>query len=159
MKKLNTQISIIITITIGALCVPVFQLIYGIVANFDVEHKFIRWIAIIPKEYRFPAAMVHSFMIEMIGAIPITAVAGIVLGYLVKRNALLFGCIAAIAYFACGTIYISILCDQFIFSRDVGNTLYSIGSTLAWVLLFIIMMRIGILINNKFQSRQEDILQ
>jgi hypothetical protein len=159
MRKVNTQKSIIIATAIGALCAPVFQLIYGIVANFDVEHKFIRWITIMPMEYRLSAATLHSFMIEMITAILITAVAGLILGYLVKRNSLLFGCMATIAYFACGTIYLSILSGHFIFSRDGGNTLYTICSTVAWILLFIIMTRIGILLNNKLQSRQGDILQ
>ena len=40
MEKINKKINIIISIVIGALCAPVFQWIYDIVANFDIDHKF-----------------------------------------------------------------------------------------------------------------------
>lgn len=152
MRELNTKISIIISIAIGALCVPVSQWIYNIVANFDIEHRFIHWITIVPEEYRFPAAMTHSFMVEMIAAIPIITIAGIVLGYLVKRNAMLFGCIAVSAFFVCDTIYCSILSGQFIYSRYAGTIWYTVVSTIAWILLFIIMTRVGISKVKKLQK-------
>ena len=147
------KISIIISIAIGALCIPVSQWIYNIVANFDVEHRFIRWIKIVPEEYRFPAAMAHSFMVEMIAAIPIIAIAGIVLSYLVKKNALLFGFIAVSTYFTCHTIYCSIVTGQLTFSHDVGYVWYTAGSTFAWILFFIMTTKIGVLMNKKYFRR------
>ena len=152
MKELNTKISIIISIAIGALCVLVFQWIYNIVANFDVEHKFIRWVTIIPKEYRFPATMAHSFMVEMIAAILIIAIAGIVLGYLVKRSALLFGTIAVSSFFTWHTIYGSVVTGQFTFDHDVGYVWYTITSVAAWILLFIMMTKIGVSKAKKHQQ-------
>ncbi|MDY6973718.1 MAG: hypothetical protein SV775_15550 [Thermodesulfobacteriota bacterium] len=146
---MKTKNSITISIAIGALCVPIFYSVYGIVANFDIEHRFLRWINIVPEEYRLSAGLFHSFIIEMIAAIPIIAIAGIALGYLVKKNALLFGCIAVAAYFACGTIYSSILFERFVFSHYAPSVWYTISSIVAWILLFITMTRIGILMIEK----------
>ena len=96
--------------------------------------------------------MLHSFMVEMTAAIPIIAVAGILLGYIVKKNALLFGCIEASAFFVCYTTYCSILSGRITFSHNVGNVWYTLGSTVAWFLLFIMMTRVGILKINKHQK-------
>ena len=97
--------------------------------------------------------MLHSIMVEMTVAIPIIAIAGILLGYLVKRNALLFGCVAVLAYFACHIIYCSIITGQFTFSHDVGYISYTFASIAAWFFLFIMMTRIGVF---KFKKIQKD---
>lgn len=107
---------------------------------------------IIPKEYRLPAAMVHSFMVEMIVAIPLITIAGIVLGYLVNKNALLFACIAVSAYLICDTIYCCFFSGQFFLTRYAPTIWYPIVSIAAWILLFIMMTRIGVSMINKFQK-------
>lgn len=85
----------------------------------------------------------------MMAAIPIIAIAGIVLGYIVKENALLYGCIAVVAYITCGTIYSSILFEQFVFSLYAPRVWYTLSSIVAWILLFTLMTKAGIRIIEK----------
>lgn len=80
----------------------------------------------------------------MIAAIPIIAIAGILLGYIVKKNAMLYGCIAVAAYIACGSIYSSILFKQIVFSLYAPSVWYTISSIVAWIILFTLMTKAGI---------------
>ena len=96
-----------------------------------------------PKAYRLFAGLLHAFIIEMISAIPVIAVAGIGLGYLVKKKAIIYGGIAVVCFFMCETIYGSILFKQLIFSHWGPNIWYTLSTISAWIFLFILMVKIG----------------
>jgi hypothetical protein len=146
---LKTIYKIFISISIGAICTPVFFSLYGIVASFDVEHQFLKWIYSLPKEYRLTAGLFHSYIVEMVAAIPIVFIAGIIIGFLVKGKPSFHGLIAVISFFLCETIYNSILFNEIGFYHFSVNIWYTILSIISWILLFVLMTKIGITIFNK----------
>ena len=110
---LKTTYKILISLTIGAISTAVFFSLYGIIANFYVEHQLLRWIFSLLRAYQHTAGLLHLFAVEMTAAIPVIFIAGIIIGYLVKNKPIFFGLIAAAGFFICETIYFSIMANKF----------------------------------------------
>jgi uncharacterized membrane protein YhhN len=81
--------------------------------------------------------------VEMIAAIPIVLIAGVILGVLIKKKPILYGVIAAASFFLCEIIYISILFEEIGLYHLNENIWYTIASIGSWVLLFVFMTKIG----------------
>ena len=152
---MKTIYKIFISIGIGAICTPVFFSLYGIVATFDVEHQFLKWIYDLPKGYKLTAGLFHSYIVEMVAAIPIVFVAGIIIGFLVKEKSSFHGLIAVISFFLCETIYNSILFNKIGFYHFSITIWYTILSIVSWILLFILMTKIGIIIFKKSKKESQ----
>ncbi|MGA2527326.1 MAG: hypothetical protein ABSF79_12035 [Smithellaceae bacterium] len=146
---MKTVYKILISLTIGAISTPVFFSLYGIIANFDVEHHFLRWVFSLPRAYQLTAGLLHSFAVEMIAAIPVIFIAGIIIGFLVKNKPVFFGLITVAGFFICETIYFSIMVEKFGFYHYGSTIWYTLGSIISWILLFILMTKLGTTIRIK----------
>ena len=144
---MKTTYKILISFTIGAISSPVFFSLYGVISNFDVEHHFLKWVCNLPKVYQFTAGLFHSFAVEMIAAIPIVFIAGIIIGFLVKSKPIFFGLIAVVGFFICDTIYSSIMLKEFGFYHYGPTIWYTLSSIVSWILLFILTTKLGTIIS------------
>ena len=146
---MKTTYKILISFTIGAISSPVFFSLYGVISNFDVEHHLLKWTCSLPKTYQFTAGLCHSFVVEMIAAIPIVFIAGIIIGFLVKNKPVIFGLIAVAGFFICDTISSSIILREFGFYHYGPTIWYTLSSIVLWILLFILTTKLGTTIRIK----------
>ena len=140
---MKTKYKILISLAIGAISTPYFNTLYGVIAHFDVEHHFLKWIFILPKMFQVTAGLLA---VEMIAAIPVILIAGIILGMLVESKPVLFGLIAVAGFFICRNISMLENIEHYYRGTSIW---FELSSIVLWIFLFILMTKLGTIIHLK----------
>ncbi len=144
--------NVFLAIILGSICSYAYFALYGIIASFDVEHRFLKWITMLPEDFRSTGAMIHSQIIEFISAVPLVLVFGCLLGLLVKEKAHIYGVVLFIGFISFFTVYSTILWGNFTSFWDSCSGGFCLIKTVFWILLFILMTSLGVYIHTRHKN-------
>jgi len=154
MNNLKTIYQPSLALIFGACSCFTFLSIYGVIAYWEVKLGLIKWILIVPQSFRNQAYLLHSFLVELCAASLVTAMFGIPLGAITKKNPIQIGVVTFLGLLICYSVYSSIVWEKFMFICQGEGAIYCVFKLGMWLTLFYFMLKIGNSMAYRFQSKE-----
>jgi len=133
----------IIALLLGALSLYIFFALIGVVTVWSAKSHLYAWIFNLPKTCQPTAFLLHNNLEELIVAVPVLGVAGLILGITVNKKPVLFGLIAFVGALCFFFIYHMIVFDGNLIWIDSVPAWSQILPYFMWLLIFVCTSLIG----------------